>query len=263
MRELAIVVSNDNTTVTPFETIDAIAAAGFRKIFLQWYNRPWEITQEQQLAYARRKGLTVIFAHLGYKGLNAIWAAGDEGEQLTEGYLRDLDVMRDNGIDHVVMHLNGKLEAPPYGPVGLERFQRIVDRAAQNGICISFENTKLKGYHKYLLDRLHGDNFGMCLDGGHLHCHFSDDWCFDRFAGRITAVHLHDNDGRDDLHLLPFDGTVNWPWLMKTLRIAGYAGPVTLECCYHRQYPAQMSAGAYYREAYARGQRLVALLDGE
>ena len=114
MRELAIVVSNDNTTVTPFETIDAIAAAGFRKIFLQWYNRPWEITQEQQLAYARRKGLTVIFAHLGYKGLNAIWAAGDEGEQLTEGYLRDLDVMRDNGIDHVVMHLNGKLEAPPW-----------------------------------------------------------------------------------------------------------------------------------------------------
>lgn len=27
---------------------------------------------------------------------------------------------------------------------------------------------------------------------------------------REIAVHLHDNDKSDDLHLIPFDGTLNW-----------------------------------------------------
>ena len=50
MRELAVVVNNMCDAVTPIEMIDAIKNAGFKNIFLQWYNREdMSISQEEQL----------------------------------------------------------------------------------------------------------------------------------------------------------------------------------------------------------------------
>ena len=39
-REIAVVVSNDNENVSVYETIDAIKKAGFKNVFIQWYNKP-------------------------------------------------------------------------------------------------------------------------------------------------------------------------------------------------------------------------------
>ena len=41
MNELAVVISNDNENVTPMQTIDAVKNAGFKHVFLQWYNKYW------------------------------------------------------------------------------------------------------------------------------------------------------------------------------------------------------------------------------
>ena len=53
MREIAVCIQNDNQNVTPIETIDAIKKAGFRNVFIQWYNKDWECSQKEQLDYAR------------------------------------------------------------------------------------------------------------------------------------------------------------------------------------------------------------------
>ena len=42
MNELAVVISNDNENVTPMQTIDAVKNAGFKHVFLQWYNKEWK-----------------------------------------------------------------------------------------------------------------------------------------------------------------------------------------------------------------------------
>ena len=39
----------------------------------------------------------------------------------------------------------------------------------------------------------------------HYHVHFNDELDFSVFKDRIFAVHLHDNDKSDDLHLMPFE----------------------------------------------------------
>ncbi len=31
-----------------------------------------------------------------------------------------------------------------------------------------------------------------------------------RSSGHVITTHVHDNDGRDDIHLVPFDGTIDW-----------------------------------------------------
>ena len=38
----------------------------------------------------KRKGLNVIFAHLGYKNINDLWLENEVGEKLVEGYKNDI-----------------------------------------------------------------------------------------------------------------------------------------------------------------------------
>lgn len=86
MREIAVVVSNDNKDVSVIETINAIQKAGFKNVFLQWYNKDWNPTQEEQLKYVREKGLNVIFAHLGYQNINDLWIENEDGNKLVDRY---------------------------------------------------------------------------------------------------------------------------------------------------------------------------------
>ena len=48
--------------------------------------------------------------------------------------------------------------------------------------------------------------------------------------GRLKALHLHDNDGREDMHVLPLTegtGKVDWDALLKALADIGYEGDFT------------------------------------
>ena len=218
MKELAVVVSNDNTNPNVYDTIDAIREAGFQNVFLQWYDNNLEISQEAQAAYCQKLGLRIIFAHLGYQNINDIWLDTSEGEKLVERYCRDIDACREQGIDHVMMHLCSKSQAPGPNAIGLDRFRRITDHAKNVGVKVSFENTKIKGYQEFI-------------------------------------IHLHDNHGEHDEHLLPGDGTLNWQNAMKGLKSSGYDGPLTLEIVYRKDYEA-MDIEEFYKEGYRRGEWL-------
>ncbi len=58
-------------------------------------------------------------------------------------------------------------------------------------------------------------------------------------AGSLLATtHVHDNNGRQDSHLPPGHGTIDWPAWGRALDAIGYSGPIMLECIRHlRQYP--------------------------
>ena len=122
-REIAVVVSNDNKDVSVIETIDAIKNAGFKNVFVQWYNKEWNPTQEEQLKYIKEKGLNVIFAHLGYQNINDLWLEDDNGDKLVNRYKNDIKICKENNISMVVMHLTSKSEAPKYNEIGLKRLQ--------------------------------------------------------------------------------------------------------------------------------------------
>ncbi|UCH36566.1 MAG: sugar phosphate isomerase/epimerase, partial [Armatimonadota bacterium] len=48
-------------------------------------------------------------------------------------------------------------------------------------------------------------------------------------AGRMITIHLQDNVGEGDAHLMPFDGTVDWNGVARMLDEAGYTGPYLYE----------------------------------
>lgn len=253
--EPAVVVSNDNQDVSVIETINAIKKAGFKNVFVQWYNKDWNITEEEQLKIIKEKGLNVIFAHLGYQNINDLWLEDNIGDKLIDRYKKDIKICKENNIPMVVMHLTSKSKAPKYNEIGLKRLQKIVDYAELLNIKVAFENTKIKGYLDYVIKNIHNKNVGICFDSGHYHVHFNDDLNFSNFKNRIFAVHFHDNDQTGDLHLYPFDGTLDWEKVIKNLKDASYEGYITLEIIYQNKY-LEMGIENFYKKGYEIGNKL-------
>lgn len=237
MRELAVAIQYKNKNVSVFDTINSVKSAGFKNVFVQWYDEmKWEISQQEQVDYCKKLGLNIIFAHLGYQNINDIWLDGVDGEKLVERYKRNIRDCNKNGIPLVVMHLIGGKNPPKYNELGLNRIREITNYAKKLNVKVAFENTKVKGYLEYVLGNINDDNVGICFDIGHFHVHFNDEFNFEFFKDRIFAVHLHDNDKSDDLHLIPFDGTIEWEPVIKRLKECNYNGPVTLELAYRYEY---------------------------
>ncbi len=260
MKELiAVTISNANQTVTPIETIDAVKRAGYENVFIEWYNKDWEISQEEQLKHVQELGLNIIFAHLGYQKINELWVDNEVGEAHVDRFINDLKICKEHGIDLVCMHLTSKSEAPGPNEIGIQRLQKIADAAKELGVKIAFENTKIKGYQEYVLKHIKNDNVGICLDSGHLHAHFKDELDFDLFKDKIFCVHLHDNLGEKDQHLIPFEGTLDWKWLIDQLKKCNYKGPVTMELVYQNEYVGE-DLTEFYQRGFEAGKKLVQML---
>lgn len=258
MRELAVAIQNSNRNVTGLQTIDAIKNAGFKNVFIQWYDdKRWDA--QEQVDYAKKLGLNIIFAHLGYQNINDIWENSIEGDELVVRYKDDIQKCSENGINLVTMHLTSGTKAPEYNELGLNRVREIIKFAKECNVKVAFENLKVKGTLEYIFENIQDENMGICYDAGHCHAHFKDDFNFEPFKNKIFAVHLHDNDASDDQHLLPFDGTINWDTVMKNIAKYGYNGPITLELSYRRDYLEQ-SIQEFYNEGFKRGEKLAEII---
>jgi len=98
---------------------------------------------------------------------------------------------------------------------------------------------------------------GACWDTGHgwLAGHPPESAC--RLGAHLLTVHLHDNDGRRDLHLLPTEGSMAWEALVAGLREVGYAGPFMMELA-PPNHPTDEAISDLVRRAHDVYRRLVA-----
>ncbi|MEK7474911.1 MAG: sugar phosphate isomerase/epimerase [Candidatus Coatesbacteria bacterium] len=80
-----------------------------------------------------------------------------------------------------------------------------------------------------LLDRLPHDA-GVCLDSGHAHVTDGSPAAALKLLGeRLYTLHVHDNDGASDQHLMPGEGKVRWDEYVAGLAAAGFEGVFNLE----------------------------------
>lgn len=72
--------------------------------------------------------------------------------------------------------------------------------------------------------------FGLCWDTGHaLLQQLPQAESIASLGARLKVLHIQDNSGKRDDHILPFCGTVDWDQVVTGLRGAGYAGHFTFE----------------------------------
>jgi len=107
----------------------------------------------------------------------------------------------------------------------------------------------------WLGDDLDLDDAGVCLDFGHAHLVGGAPEAVETLSGHIITTHVHDNRGKGDDHLVPFDGTIDWHETLIEMSKVGYGGPYIFEVPDHGDRTATLA-----RMVGAR-RRLQAILD--
>lgn len=225
----------------PLPELQAIAAAGFTRI--QWIHHwgddfVYHDSEIEQIArWLAELKLTLIDLH-ATSGREKQWTstkpwARAAGIELVRNRIA---MTRRLGGNTIVMHLQRQDEADTIEACAarLRRtFDTLLGDLERHDMRIALENLFTLGGNKPLLDRVLSEidspRLGVCYDSGH-GCMIGDGFDFLREHGdRLFSVHLHDNNGKDDQHALPFTGKVDWPQAMKLIGQSAYDGPLTLE----------------------------------
>ncbi|HEY0874196.1 MAG TPA: sugar phosphate isomerase/epimerase family protein [Vicinamibacterales bacterium] len=74
-----------------------------------------------------------------------------------------------------------------------------------------------------------GSTVGICLDFGHAHLAGDVADEIEASAEHLITTHVHDNRGRNDDHLVPYQGTINWGAALMTMQKIGYDGTYLME----------------------------------
>ncbi|MCI8660139.1 MAG: sugar phosphate isomerase/epimerase [Lachnospiraceae bacterium] len=204
--------------------------------------------------------------HGPFQYANRMWEPGTAGDDYLDFLKRCIDACHLIQVDKFILHTTVGNHAPDVSQKGLSRFQKLCDYAKALGVHICFENIEPLPHLKAVMDYITDPFHGFCWDIGHNICYTPHIDMMELYGNRLMCLHIHDNRGvtqpgnidyRDDLHLLPFDGVLDWDWFAEKLNEYHYDGPVTLEVSdqnlseYHT-----MSTEAYLAIAYERGCRL-------
>lgn len=209
----------------PQTALAKMANAGFEATTIWWSDEFF--SKETTLRLARDLGLEVVSGHLPYAGTNALWQDGAEGEKYLHWLLSLIEDAGKAGLPILILHPSEGPTPPPISDVGVERFSLLLEKATSAGVRLALENVRSRDHFEHLLQTLPA--LGICYDSGHNNAVTKDLSLLTPYRERVIAVHLHDNDGVKDLHLLPFEGTIDWPAEMKMLSQTAYDGPLMLE----------------------------------
>jgi len=128
----------------------------------------------------------------------------------------------------------------------LDWFGELLKTAEKVGVGIALENNadifvgrerKLRRHYCSvpselvdLVDSFNHELVGICWDTGHANIQRLDQPSALKAIGkRLKALHIADNDGMHDQHVLPFFGTIEWRPIVQALREIGYEGDFTYE----------------------------------
>jgi len=72
-------------------------------------------------------------------------------------------------------------------------------------------------------------NAVICLDFGHAFLMGDVPDTIESVAEHLATTHVHDNKGKKDDHLVPFEGRINWDVALMTMQKVGYDGTYLME----------------------------------
>ena len=171
-----------------------------------------------------------------------------------------IDMYEAIGIKNMVLHCEQmyNLELPREEKVrrNVEKLRIIADHIKDKDITICLENLRSARPEVTLDDLVSGsvdnlleiieavgsDRFGICLDTGHLNLSHKNQREFILRAGeKLRALHIADNEGERDQHLMPFTkGKVNFFEVVEALREIDYHGLFNLEIPGETKIPLEL-----------------------
>lgn len=184
--------------------------------------------------YASNMGLYIESIHAPWWGVNDLWTDSKIGQTFMEEILELVRVCSFYKIPTLVLHPEHKngteyTNLPAEFNIGLERIKVIVVEAERLNINIVIENMCRLEYLDCIFSNIDSKRLGLCFDSGHWNVFMSDTDLLDLYGDRLMALHLHDNNGKEDWHALPLAGNINWSDMAYKLKKAKYNGAISLE----------------------------------
>ena len=232
------------------ERLAHVAAAGFRYVDLSLYtvskddpllaDPDWKQYALELRDYAHSLGVEFVQAHsAGFNPLlrNEAWQTGFAAT------VRSLEICRILGIPHTVVHAGWKkgLDKDGFFEENRKFYQLLVPYMEETGVQVLTENsTKANmGANWYIesgedtrqfADYVNHPLFHACWDTGHANIQGNQYQDILALGEQLRAVHINDNRGREDEHLIPYLGTLNLDEILHGLQAVGYRGAFTFEC---------------------------------
>ncbi len=220
-------------------------------------------------SYAEAAGEIGMFyecIHAPFKGINSMWQPGEEGDRMLERLKYSVLTCARLGIPYAVVHLSSGDNAPCINDLGHARYDDLVECAVKNGVTVAFENQRKLANLAFVME-LYRDvpQVGFCWDVGHEKCFADGKEFMPLFGDRLVYTHIHDNlaEKNGDLHLIPFDGSIDYEVTASHLKKAGFTGTLTLEVftSNSRGRYDGMSAEAFYTKAANAGKKIRELVE--
>lgn len=184
------------------------------------------------LGVASERGWSAVAVHLPYDWMDPARALSEAGVRRLR---RWMEVAHKLGARAAVVHT---LKIPR-GEGALELNARLLRElareAAERGLTLAVENRMERHLFgsrpEEVLDIVEavGEGLWVCLDVGHANMNGGLAPFLSALGGRVAVLHVHDNDGRRDLHAPPYTGTVEWSLLETWLLRSGFSGVIVLE----------------------------------
>jgi sugar phosphate isomerase/epimerase len=110
--------------------------------------------------------------------------------------------------------------------------ENMFQREKRRGHIVHDTCSRAEEFCRYI-DTLDSEYIVGCLDVGHVGLPMQTDEAYDvvRKLGhdRLKALHIHDNDYKEDRHGIPYSGLINWDEVMRSLADIDYTGEFTYE----------------------------------
>ncbi|MBR5307568.1 MAG: sugar phosphate isomerase/epimerase [Clostridia bacterium] len=237
---------------TNTERLECIAKAGFKYVDLSQYVEKdgleiygcdnWRDNVKKLGEHAKRLGLTFVQSHS--PGLNPF--EEDRYDHVVDIVKRSIEVCGILGIKNTVLH-NGYIRDASFTKEAfLEKnvkfFSEFYPLLEEYGVNLLCENTTKKNMPnwyfpttgKEMVEFVKEANHPLvhiCWDTGHCNCEGNQYEHIMDMGKELYALHINDNTGRGDEHLMPYCGTLNMDDVMHGLIDSGYKGYFTFESC--------------------------------
>lgn len=151
---------------------------------------------------------------------------------------RALEIAERIPFPFLVQHLGSSREEadPRRYDAAFNSLEHLVMFAKQRGVTIALENTPgelaTPAALRHFVTQTRLTDLRLCFDAGHAHMEDGVERSYEVMRDLVITTHLHDNHGEKDEHLLPFEGTIDWPAALRALGTAPAAPgglPMVLE----------------------------------
>lgn len=233
--------------------LDHIASRGFEAIELFATRTHFDYHDRAAVnalgAWVRDSGLRMhsIHAPIVVSLTNGRWgppfsnATADESERTRAVQETDaaLNIAREIATQYVVVHLGVPSSQKPAANdnnrdaarKSIEQIQRLSEPL---GIEVALEVipnqlSTAASLVALIEDELELPGLGICMDFGHAFLLGDPVEAVETASGHVVTTHVHDNNGKRDDHLMPFDGAIDWTMLLMSMQKVGYESTYMFE----------------------------------